>query len=300
MFVKGRSLQKSGMSDAVFNLVNFLIMLTVVIATFYPFVYMILLSLSSGNTYAKILLVPLGFSFKAYESIFTQVNYLDGLKISVARSIIGPVCTIVVIYMGAYALSRTELIFRKFFSRYVIFAMYFSAGILPVYLNISSLYLTGTFWVYILPNLVSVFGLILIRTFIQELPRSLEESAFIDGASDFQVAFRIVFPLCFPVLAAVTLFEFIHQWNSFGDTLLYNSSNSKLFTLQYILSNYLKNGTASSATDMMKLNEGGMNNFTLESVKMAMTVIVCIPIVIVYPFLQKYFIKGLLVGAIKE
>ncbi|WP_229750562.1 carbohydrate ABC transporter permease [Paenibacillus nasutitermitis] len=255
--------------------------------------------MSSENTFAKFLVVPLGFSLEAYRSILTELNFLDGLKISVARSIIGPICTIVVVFMSAYVLSRDELVFRKFFSRYVIFAMYFTAGILPVYVNISDLHLTGSFWVYILPNLVSVFGLILIRAFIQELPKSLEESAFIDGASDFQVAFKIVFPLCVPVLAAITLFEFINQWNAFGDTLLYNSTRSELFTLQYILSNYLKNGTISSATDMTALNQGG-KNFTLESVKMAMTVTVCIPILLVYPFLQKYFIKGLLLGAVKE
>lgn len=299
MFAKNKSLHRLSLNDKIFNVLNYLLMLIVVIATFYPFLYMILLSFSSENTFAKILVLPLGFSFKAYESLFTQVNYLDGFKVSIARSLIGPVCTLFIIFMSAYALSRGELIFRKFFSRYIIFAMYFTAGILPVYLNMSNLQLTGTFWVYILPNLVSVFGLILIRAFIQELPRSLEESAFIDGASDFQVAFKIVFPLCFPVLAAVALFEFIGQWNSFGDTLLYNATRPKLFTLQYILANYLKNGTASSATNMISLNQGG-NSFTLESVKMAMTVIVCIPIVIVYPFLQRYFIKGLLVGAIKE
>ncbi|WP_246608917.1 carbohydrate ABC transporter permease [Paenibacillus agaridevorans] len=274
-------------------------MLGIIFATFYPFIYMFLLSVSSANTFAKFLVLPLGFSLDAYKTIFTQLNFMDGLKISIARSTIGPICTIVVVFMSAYVLSRDELVYRKFFSRYVIFAMYFTAGILPVYMNISDLHLIGSFWVYILPNLVTVFGLILIRTFIQELPRSLEESAFIDGASYFQVAFKIVFPLCIPVLAAITLFEFISQWNAFGDNLLYNSTRSELFTLQYILTNYLKNGSISSATDMMKLNQGG-KSFTMESVKMAMTVTVCIPILIVYPFLQKYFIKGLLLGAVKE
>ncbi len=201
--------------------------------------------------------------------------------------------------MGAYALSRKELVFRKFFTRYVIFAMYFTAGILPVYMNISGLHLTGTFWVYILPNLVSVFGLILIRTFIQELPRSLEESAFIDGANDLQVAFRIIFPLCVPVLAAMLLFEFIFQWNSFTDTLLYNTTRSDLFTLQYILTNYVKNEALSATVDISDMNRTG-GSYSLESIKMAMTVIVCIPIIIVYPFLQRYFIQGLLLGAGKE
>ncbi|RED76919.1 MULTISPECIES: carbohydrate ABC transporter permease [Cohnella] len=292
-------MRKAGSTNIAFDVFNYLLMAVVVMLTFYPFVYMVMLSLSSENTYAKALFYPEGLSMDAYRFLVTEVDFFSGLSISIARSTVGPLCTIAVIYMGAYALSRKELVFRKFFTRYVIFAMYFTAGILPVYMNISGLHLTGTFWVYILPNLVSVFGLILIRTFIQELPRSLEESAFIDGANDLQVAFRIIFPLCVPVLAAMLLFEFIFQWNSFTDTLLYNTTRSDLFTLQYILTNYVKNEALSATVDISDMNRTG-GSYSLESIKMAMTVIVCIPIIIVYPFLQRYFIQGLLLGAVKE
>ncbi len=289
--------KKSNAGDYLFNALNAIVMVIVCLATFYPFIYMIMLSFSGGDTYGRILLWPHGFTTLAYDLMLNKVKFLDSLTISVIRSTLGPILTISVIFMGAYALSRQDLVFRKLFSRYIIFAMYFSAGLLPVYLNISKLKLTGTFLVYIIPYLVNIFELILIRTFIAEMPRSLEESAVIDGADDFQVAFRIVFPLCLPVLAAVTLFEFVNQWNMYADTLLYNASKSKLFTLQYSLSNYLSRQMNFSPTDF--ISKSAQQNYSLESLRMAMTVVVCIPVAIVYPFLQKYFVKGILIGSIK-
>lgn len=292
-----RKLERLRPANVFFRICNTIIMLIVAVVTIYPFIYMLMLSLSSGSTYAKLLIWPIGITSKAYELVFTKIKFMDGFFISFGRSTLGPICTVLIIFMGAYVLSRQDLLFRKFFSRYVIFAMYFSAGILPVYMNISQLKLTGSFWVYILPNLVNVFELILIRTFIQEMPRSLEESAVIDGANDFQVAFKVVLPLCLPVLAAVILFEFVNQWNMYADTLLYNATKPNLFTLQYILTNYLKMQQVFSATELATKGQNGM--VTSDVLKMAMTVIVCIPIAIVYPFLQKYFVKGLLVGSIK-
>jgi putative aldouronate transport system permease protein len=175
--------------------------------------------------------------------------------------------------------------------------MYFSAGLLPVYLNIANLGLTGSFWVYILPYLVTVFGLILIRTFIENLPKSLEESAALDGANDMQIAFRIIFPLCLPVIAAITLFEFVNHWNNFTDTLLYNMHTPRLFTLQYVLSNYLVSMFTFSAHDFA--DRAALMEFNFQTVRMAMSVVICLPIMIVYPFLQRFFIKGILVGSIK-
>lgn len=286
-----------GLLEGIFRAILGIVMTLVLFITMYPFVYMLMLSLSSGIVYGKMLLWPQGFSLVAYHLMITKVKFLDSAVVSIIRATLGPACTILVIFMGAFSLSQNRLIARKLFSRYVVFSMYFSAGLLPVYLNISSLKLTGTFWIYIIPYLVSAYELILIRTFIQDMPRSLEESATIDGANDIQTAFRVVFPLCLPVLAAVTLFEFVNQWNSYTDTLLYNAQVPGLFTLQYSLSNYLSKQMNFSPTDFV--NKQAQQNFNLDSLRMAMTVVVCLPIAVVYPFLQRYFIKGILVGSIK-
>jgi putative aldouronate transport system permease protein len=284
--------------DILFHSVNGLIMVGVVMVTFFPFYYMVMLSLSSGDTYAKVLILPSKFSIKSFQLMMEKIDFFRNLFISVMRSIIGPIASIAVTFFGAYALSRRDLIFRKFFSRFVVFAMYFGAGILPGYLNMTDLHLTRTFAVYIIPRLVSVFILILIRTYIEDIPRSLEESAAIDGANDLQIAVVVVFPLCIPVLAAVTLFEFVSQWNSYMDTLLYNATVPPLFTLQYSLSIFLNMAMNISSNELSRF-EMTLADFNLEGIKMAMTVVVCIPVLLVYPFLQKYFVKGIMVGSIK-
>ena len=293
--VKGRTTARP--NEIAFRVGNTLIMTLVSIVTFYPFIYMLMLSFSGGDTFGRILLWPSGFTTVAYQIMINKLKFMDGMAVSAARSLLGPVLTIFIIYMGAYALSHQRLVFHKFFSRFVVFAMYFSAGLLPVYMNISNLRLSGTFWVYIIPYLVNVFELILIRTFIEDLPASLEESALIDGANELQVAFRIVFPLCLPVLAAVVLFEFVTQWNMYTDTLLYNAHKPEFFTLQYMLSNYLAKQLSFSPTDFV--SKAQQQSLSMNSLRMAMTVVVCFPVVVVYPFLQKYFVKGILVGSIK-
>ena len=289
--------RKIDIGDIIFRIVLALIVGFVLIITVYPFIYMVMLSFSSGGTYGKVLLWTSNFTTTAYDLMINKVKFLSGAKVSLARSILGPICTLFVIYMGAYVLAYKRVMGHRFFSRFVVFSMYFSAGLLPVYLNVSSMNLVGSFWVYILPYLCSAYELILIRTYVQSIPRGLEEAATIDGANDIQIAFRVVFPLCLPVLAAVILFEFVNQWNQYTDTLLYNAHVTSLHTLQYSLSNYLAKQMSFSATDFV--DKQAQQGFNLESLRMAMTVVTCIPVLVVYPFLQRYFIKGILVGSIK-
>ena len=291
------SKKKIEIGEIVFHVVSTVLIIAVLIMTVYPFIYMVMLSLSSGGTYGKALLWPSNFSLTAYDLMINKVKFLSGAKISLSRAIFGPLCTLVVIYMGAYVLSFRRVMGHKFFNRFVVFSMYFSAGLLPVYLNISNLNLIGSYWVYILPYLCSAYELILIRTYIQSIPRGLEEAALIDGANDVCIAFSIVLPLCVPVLAAVALFEFVNQWNMYTDTMLYNAHQSHLHTLQYSLSNYLAKQMSFSPTDFV--DKAAQQNFNLDSLRMAMTIVTCIPILIVYPFLQRYFIKGIMVGSIK-
>jgi len=290
------------MSDLLFHGFNYTLCVLIIIITFYPFYYMVMLSISGGDTYAKILLWPINLSFRAYSSLYSVANVGRGAFVSVARSVIGPFCTIFFTFMGAYVTSRQDLIFRKFFVRFITFSMYFTAGMIPVYINITSLKLSGSFWVYIIPGMVGAYSLILIRAYISELPISLQESAFIDGANDLYIAWRIIFPLSMPVIAAIILFSFIGQWNAYMDTLLYNTHKTDLYTLQYILRNYMNarlvQDAQTSINRQMEAANSGVR-FSPEAIRMSLTVMVCIPILIVYPFLQRYFIKGLLVGAIK-
>lgn len=288
---------KSGVGEIIFRLVQILLVAIVLVLTVYPFIYMVTLSFSSGGVYGKVLLWPQNFTTVAYKLMINKVKFLDGAKVSFGRAILGPICTLCVIYMGAYVLAHKRVMGHKFFSKFIVFSMYFSAGMLPVFLNINSLHLNGSFWVYILPYLCSAYELILIRTYIQSIPRGLEEAATIDGANDVQIAFGIVLPLCLPVLAAVILFEFVGQWNQYTDTLLYNASRTNLHTLQYSLSNYLAKQMSFSPTDFA--DKAAQQEFNLESLRMAMTIVTCIPVLIVYPFLQRYFVKGILIGSIK-
>jgi len=289
-------MKKTKIGDLTFDLVNTLYMLVLLMLMLYPFVYVLMYSFSDPSlVYGKLLFYPLGFSLDSYLQCFVTPNVIHGALISIARSLIGPLATIIVIFSGAYALSKKKLVARKFFSRFVIFTMYFNAGIIPMYILMVTLGLKGTFFVYILPYLPSIFLMILIRTYLENLPVELEESAYLDGANDFTIAFKVYLPLCLPIVAAVALFECVNQWNYFQDTLFYNAEISKNHTLQYVMVTFIQN----SPQSLESAEGGGGNNFTSTSLRMAMTVITIVPIALVYPFLQKYFVKGLMIGSIK-
>ncbi len=173
--------------------------------------------------------------------------------------------------------------------------MYFSAGIIPMYILIVRMNLNNTFWVYIFPRLANIFEMLLIKTYIEGIPDSLHESAYMDGANDLTIAFKIILPLCIPVIAAVGLFECVQQWNAYQDTLFWNAGNSALHPLQYVLVNMIQ---SKAVTVEQAESLGGSAIMSTTALRMAMTVVTIIPIAMVYPFLQKYFIKGLLVGSI--
>ena len=281
----------------VFDLMNGLVMLLITITMIYPFWYVLCYSLSDmGMTGGSQLLIwPRGFSLDSYQVAFSNSTILRGFFISAARSVIGPFLMLVVSGMAAYAISKNELIGVKWIRRFLFFSMYVSAGLLPGYMLIRALHLTGTFWVYVIPGVANVFNIVLIRAYIETLPAGLEESAMIDGASYFTVFSRIVLPLCVPVIAAVTLYACVGQWNSYIDAQLYNYRNPELYPVQYILYNYI---AVKAPTKEASAAAHGLIT-TAHSLRMSVTVITTLPILLVYPFLQKYFASGLLVGAIK-
>jgi putative aldouronate transport system permease protein len=221
---------------------------------------------------------------------------VNGFYISVSRSVIGAATMIIVSSMAAYVLAKDDFLHIKGLRIFFLMTMYFSGGLIPTYLVVKTLGLTGTFAVYILPGMANVFNMILIRTYIESLPKSLEESATIDGANDIFVFFKIIMPLCIPVIAAVALFTFVGQWNSYIDAQIYNYKKPNLYPLQYILYNYL---AAFTPTKEMAQQQAGTMKVTTQSVKMAITIITIVPVTLVYPILQRYFISGILMGAVK-
>jgi putative aldouronate transport system permease protein len=207
--------------------------------------------------------------------------------------------------MMAYVLSRREFIFRKSFTLILVLSMYVNAGLIPTYFLIKNLGMLNSFWVYIVPGIVNAFNFVVIRTYMRSLPESTIESARIDGCGDFIIFIRIVLPLCLPVLATVALFVAVGAWNSWFDTMIYNSGRVYLHTLQYKLMEYLQSSQAQSrgAADVGSLamsQSSASSMVTPVSIRAAITVIAAAPILVVYPFMQRYFVVGLNVGGVKE
>lgn len=282
--------------DLPFTLLNTAFMLLVMASMIYPFWYVLVYSLSESSWVpGGLFLFPRRISLDAFRVCLRNSDVLNGLMISTLRAVIGSAAMVVVSSMAAYAISKERLVAVRFFRRYLLFSMYVVAGLIPTYFVMKSLGLTNTFSVYILPGMANVFNIILIRAYMESLPQSIEESAHIDGANDFQIFLRIVTPMCKPVLAAVILYTAVGQWNAYIDTQIYNYRNPKLYPLQYVLYNYMAAYTPSKESAMQKVS-----TVTPQSIKMAVTIIAIVPILLVYPMLQRYFISGLLVGAVKD
>ena len=283
--------------EQVFDFSNILFMLFILVIMAYPFWYVLCYSVSDPTQLkGGMIFYPKGLVFNAFRVCLSNPDIVSGAFISVSRTVIGAGAMIFITSMAAYALSKNELFGIKYLRILFIFTMYFSGGIIPTYMVVKALGLTGTFAVYVIPGLASVFNMILIRTYIESLPKSLEESALISGANEIIIFFRIIFPLCKPVIAAVALFASVGQWNAYIDTQLYNYKNSELYSLQYILFNYLAAYTPNREQAKQQVQ---MAAVPPQSIKMAITVITIVPIAFAYPFLQKYFVSGILIGSVK-
>lgn len=240
------------------------------------------------------------FTFKNYETIFAYSGLMTGLKISVLRTVIGTILGLVSASMLAFTLSRVDFQARKFVSTFLALTMYVSGGLIPIYILIKNLHMMGTFGVYVLPSLVSAFNVFVIRSFIDGLPYALQESAKLDGANDFTIYWRIILPLTKPALATIALFLAVGQWNSWLDTYLYNGSKDELTTLQFELMKVIQSTTTNADNFRGRNMTEVMAQISPESVKMAITIVVTVPILVVYPFLQRYFVKGMTLGSVKS
>lgn len=290
-------------SDRLFDACNVVLMTIAAIVTVYPFLNVLAISLNESLDTVRggIYLWPRKFTLANYEAIFSFGGLLVGLRNSVLRTVIGAILGVLSASMLAYALSRRDFSARRPISVFLALTMYFSGGLIPTYILMRDLGLLGTFWVYVLPGLVNAFNVFVVRSYIDGLPFALQEAAKIDGASDWTIYWRVILPLSKPVLATIALFVAVGQWNSWFDTYLYNGSEEHLTTLQYELMKVLQSTMTGNEQSYRGRNMTEvMATVSPESVKMAITIVVTVPILLVYPFLQRYFVKGMTLGAVKS
>ncbi|MFC5451018.1 carbohydrate ABC transporter permease [Paenibacillus aestuarii] len=299
------TVRRARIEPILFHTINGIFMLLLAIVTLYPFLHTLTISFNEGNDALRggIYLWPRSWSLQNYKAIFISGTIYHAAWISVARTITITVLGVFLTSMLAYTLAQPQYIFRKIIGLIFVLTMYFNAGLIPNYFLIKSLGLLNNFWVYVFPGMVSAFNLIVIRTYIRTLPSGLVESAKIDGAGDFTIFVRIILPLCKPVLATIALFIAVGSWNSWFDTFLYASSDLKLSTLQYEMMKLL-GSTMNSNNDPGLLAGANTNQtkamVTPASIRAAITIVAAVPILFVYPFLQRYFIVGMNLGSVKE
>jgi putative aldouronate transport system permease protein len=293
--------------DVLFNTAKTVVLGLLVVVTLYPFWNTIVVSFNQASDTIRggLYFWPRQWTMNNYRVVWITSNIPQALFISVSRTVLSTVLNLFLTTMLAYALGRREYVLRRPLTLIVVLTLYVNAGLFPSYFLIRNLGLHGTFWVYVIPSMVGAFNFIVIRTYIRTIPESLIESARIDGARDFLILMRFVFPLCKPVLATVALFVAVGAWNSWFDTVLYNSRRPELFTLQYRLMAMLQasmnqsKSTADVGASGVAANIS-MSMVTPVSIRAAITIVAAVPILLVYPFLQKHFVVGLNVGSVKE
>ncbi|MEK4239956.1 carbohydrate ABC transporter permease [Paenibacillus sp. FSL H7-0714] len=291
---------KLTLNDIIFNIANYAYFALFALMCIYPFYYVFIYSVSiPGEALGGVTLLPLGFTLANYEMLLKLQNIPNAFLVSAGRTVIGTIITIICSSFFAYLVTIPYMWYRKFIYRFAIFTMYFNAGIIPWYLTMKEIGLKDNFLVYIIPSAVSVFFVILIKTYIEQLPGSLSESAMIDGAGVIRIFAQIIFPLSKPIVATIAVFSAVAQWGSWFDNLLLVSDH-KLQTLQLILYQYLNSSQILANMSALDLARGAaVNAVTPQSIQVTITMLTTLPIILVYPFLQRYFVKGIMIGAVK-
>ncbi|WP_405111078.1 carbohydrate ABC transporter permease [Paenibacillus sp. FSL K6-1217] len=271
----------------------------------YPFYSIIINTISANDLSAKgeIIFWPKGIHFQNYIDVFKIPGLGNAFMISLGRTVIGTLLTVGASAFLGFMFAQEDMWGKKFWYRFTIITMFFNAGIIPWYLTMRSLHLTDNFLAYILPSVVAPFFIILVKTFVEATPKELQQAASIDGAGIFTIFYKVILPISKPILATVAIFSAVNQWNSFQDTLLL-VTDSKLYSLQFILYNYINQ--ASSLSTMVNLQNAGSTAMatlatkqTSTSIRMTVTIIVVAPILLVYPIFQRFFVKGIIIGAVK-
>jgi putative aldouronate transport system permease protein len=293
------SIRKTG-GERVFDIFNMLIMFALIAVTLYPMLYVLFASLSNPTELAQsrgLLLKPLGFSLEAYKKVFENPSISTGYRNTLFYMGAGTLINLVLTSLGAYALSRKNVLWKTPILMMIIFTLFFSGGLVPTYLLVAkTLNWLDTPWALIIPGAISTWNLLILKTAFEAVPVSLEEAARIDGANDFTILLRIIIPLSLPALAVITLFYAVGHWNAYFQALIY-LRNRELFPLQLILREIL---IANSMDSMTTGVSSGDVEPIGETIKYATIVVATLPILALYPFLQRYFVKGVLIGGVKE
>ena len=292
--------RKKSLSDRIFVICNTIFMIAFVVVTLYPVLNTLAISFNDGTDALRggIYLIPRKFTLKNYITVLQKDDLITGAIVTVARTVVGTLLALVSNAILAFVVSRKNFLFKKQLSLFWVITMYVNGGLIPTFLLFKGLHLTNSFWVYVIPGMVNAFNMLVIRTYMNGIPDSLEESAQLDGAGYTTIFTKIISPLCKPVYATVALFVAVGQWNSWFDAMLYNRMSQHLTTLQYELMKLLSSVTnQGNSAEAMKNAAGAV---TPTSVRAAATVLTMLPIVCLYPFLQRYFVAGLTIGGVKE
>ena len=298
--------ERRSAGDVAFNIVNYLVLGVLALICIYPFWYVIMASFSDPRIpNLGLLVVPKNFTLYNYQEVLKMEGLLPAAGVSVARTVVGTLLSVGAVTFLGYIFSKDNVPAKKVFYRYFRITMYVSGGLIPTFLVYKAYGLRNSFLVYVLPGIISAYNMILVKTYIEtSVPRSLEESAMLDGAGYMTVFFKIILPLSVPIIATIALFTAVGQWNSWMDNMIYTASEDSLTTLQYLLyqqlnkasalANAARSGSVNTMKDLME-----QMTLTPNSVRMTITAIVTLPILLVYPFVQRYFMTGLMIGAVK-
>lgn len=288
----------TSLADKAFDLVIHAALLVLVVITLYPLLYVAFASVSDATqlvSHTGFLWKPLGLSWSAYESVFKNPSILTGYRNTLFIVVFGVIINLFLTSLGAYVLSRKNVMWNKLFIFVIVFTMFFHGGLIPLYLVVKGVGLVDSLWATIIPFSISTFNLIIMRTSFMAIPDSLEESAKIDGANHFTILFKIVLPLSMPVIAVMILYYAVEKWNGWFYASIFLKDRN-LFPLQVILREIL----ISNSTDSMSQGASAGDQFQIgETIKYATIMVATVPILLVYPFVQKYFVKGVMVGALK-
>lgn len=295
---------KVSKADHVFNFFNYLFFALITLICAYPFYYLIINSISANDLSANGLInfLPRKIHFQNYIDVLKMSGIGTAALVSVARTVIGTACTVLASAYLGFMFTQEKMWHRKLWYRLFVITMYFNAGLIPMFMTMKTLHLTNSFWVYIIPAIVQPFNIIMVKTYVESIPRSLQEAAEIDGAGVLTVFFKVILPTSKPILATIAIWAAVGQWNSFQDTLIY-ITDQKLYSLQYLLYTYINQ--ASSLASLVKStgNAAAVANIATQqtptSIRMTISVIVVLPILFIYPMFQKYFVKGIMIGSVK-
>lgn len=294
---------KRTVGGELFTIINAIFMIAFVVITLYPVLNTLAVSFNDGTDALRggIYLWPRKWSLQNYSTVLQKDNLITGAYISVARTVLGTVFGLAANALLAFIVSRRKFLFKSQLSLFWVITMYVNGGMIPVFLVYKGLGLTNSFWVYVIPGMLGAFNMLVMRTYMLGISDSLEESAQLDGAGYMTIFIKIISPLCKPVYATVALFIAVGQWNSWFDAMLYNRMSDQYTTMQYELMKLLSSVTNQGATaETMQNAVEAAGAVTPTSIRAAATIITMLPIVCLYPFLQRYFVAGLTIGGVKE